>query len=572
MAVFFNGRLWISPAVMSQVNDQAMFNPNLDVGNILALVGASTRGSPNTPVMFGNPTDAVNYFGTGDLADAAGRCFDPSGDTVGPAKLMGIRVNPATQSTLALNDAAASAVIDLVSTDYGAYTKQIKVKVEAASVSGLKLTTQFGNAYFTQDNVFRNAFSIQYSGGQSTAVMTVSGTQVILQAPSGTPVATLDLSVLSTVQQLVDAINAVSSFSASVLDGNGSAPTLNGLDFVTSQDVKTALYTAVANLQAAVDWFNSAGEGFVTATRHTGAGKVPAAVAFTYLAGGSDGSITNTQWSNAFTVLQTQDIQWLTPLTSDASITAMGDAHCSFMSNVGRMERRQICGTALNTSDASAITAAKALNSDRSSLVHLGMWDYNPAGVLTLYPPYILAAMIAAAFSGVNPGTALTNKSLKIRGLERDLQNPVATDPLIQGGVLCVENTPKGYKVVKSITTWLTNRNYNRVEVSCGVALDFTCRNVREALADLKGAKGNNETLTQAVSRTDTVLSQLSKAEPLGPGVLAGDAANPPYKNITAKLVGDVIAVSFQASPVIPVNYITVTVFAVPFSGTAVAA
>ena len=176
---------------------------------------------------------------------------------------------------------------------------------------------------------------------------------------------------------------------------------------------------------------------------------------------------------------------------------------------------------------------------------------------------------MAGAFSGANPGTALTNKSLKVRGLERKLRNPTDTDKLILGGVLCVEDTPKGFRVVKSITTWLTNLNFNRVEVSCGVAVDFTQRSVREVLDELRGSKGTPALLSEAVSRTDSVLRRLSVAEPNGPGVLAGDATNPPFKNITATLEGDILRVEYQCSPVIPCNYITVVMHAVPYSGSA---
>ena len=42
---------------------------------------------------------------------------------------------------------------------------------------------------------------------------------------------------------------------------------------------------------------------------------------------------------------------------------------------------------------------------------------------------------------------------------------------------------------------------------------------------------------------------------------------NPPFKNIAAQLNGDVIGVQYQCSPVIPVNYVGVTVSAVPYSG-----
>jgi hypothetical protein len=149
------------------------------------------------------------------------------------------------------------------------------------------------------------------------------------------------------------------------------------------------------------------------------------------------------------------------------------------------------------------------------------------------------------------------------------VRNPTDTDQLINGGVLCVENTSTGYKVVQSISTWLVNDNYNRVEVSCGAALDFVARNVRNALDVLRGEKGSPIALSRAVSISDSTLRELARPEPQGPGVIVGDKVNPAYKNITASLEGDVLRVEFQCSPVIPINFIPVTIFAVPYSGSA---
>lgn len=569
MPVFFNGRLWVTPATMSVVDDSAMYNKNLSVGNVLAIIGRSEGGEPNTALRFGSAAEARAILKGGDLLTAVEKAFDPSAETVGPATVIAVRVNPATQSSLVLKSAAAADVITLKSTDYGLATNAIKVKVEAATTKGLKLTTQNGMDYYSADDVYRDAFSVVYTGGEATATITISGASVVLAAPAGSTVATIDLNSYPTVQQLVDRINVVAGFAAAVLDGNGEKPALNGLDYVTAQSVKTTAYTVTANLQAVVDWFNGAGEGFVTATREAGVGAVPAAVNWTYLAGGSDGTVTNTEWQAAYTTLQSEDVQWVVPLSSSSSIHAMNDTHCTYMSNVARMERRGIVGGASGATDDAAIAAAKAINSDRTSYVHLGYYDYNSAGTLVLREPYFLAALLAGSFSGVNPGTALTNKSIKVRGLERKLRNPTDTDKLINGGILCVEDTPRGYRVVKSITTWLTNANYNRVEISTGVAVDFVSRNVRNALDPLRGAKGNPQTLAQAIARTDSALRELARAEPQGPGVLAGDEENPAYKNITATLEGDVLRVEFQCSPVIPVNYIPVTIFAVPYSGTA---
>ena len=73
-----------------------------------------------------------------------------------------------------------------------------------------------------------------------------------------------------------------------------------------------------------------------------------------------------------------------------------------------------------------SLDLARNLNSSRTSLVHIGHYNYDTSGNMTLYPAYITAAMISGAFSGVNPGTPLTNKALKVRGLERELRNPCA--------------------------------------------------------------------------------------------------------------------------------------------------
>lgn len=571
MGVFYGGRLIISPTVASVVDDSGMANKNLTVGNVVALIGRSAGGQPNTALRFGTPSQAKATLISGDLLTAVEKAFDPSSETGGPSEVVVIRVNPAEQSALTLVDSDSANVIDLVSTDYGLRTNQIKVKVEAASSHGKKLTAQLGNDYYSQDNIFRDALTIQYTGAQASATLTIDNDTVTLAAPTGNTVATIDLNAYDTIQELVDFINSVTGFTSAVSDGNGEKPALNGLDSITAVDVKSAVYTVKADLQACVDWFNSTAEGFLDATRVTGAGKPPTNVAFTYLAGGTDGTVTNNEWSDAYTTLQMEDVQWVVPISSDPSIHAMNDTHCAFMSTVGKMERRSIVGTATGTSDAAAIAAALALNSDRTSLVHIGYYDYNAAGALTLYPAYMTAALLAGMFAGVNPGTPLTNKAIKVRGLERYVRNPTDTDQLIKGGVLCVEKTKKGFKVVQSITTWLVNTNYNRKEVSTGVCVDFVARNVRDAVDDLRGKKGTPITLNQAISRAESTLKELARPEPQGPEVITGTKENPPYKNLQGTLEGDVIRIQFECHPVIGVNYVLVTIFATAFSGSATA-
>lgn len=567
MPVFFNGRLWVSPATMSVVDDSAMFNKNASVGNVLAIIGKADGGKPFTALRFGSAQEARAVLRGGEGLKAVEKAFDPSSETFGPSEVVFVRVNPATQAALTIKDAANAGVIDLLTDGYGKFANNVKVKIESASVAGKKLTTQFGNDYYSADNVARNAFSVSYAGSETAATVTVEPTKVTLVAGSATT--EIDLNDFATVGQLVDRINATAGFSAAVLDGNSEKAALNGLDSAVALDVKAGSKTVTGHLQAIVDWLNSTGEGFITATRKSNVGTVPANLPFTYLTGGSDGVTTNAEWQSGFEALQTIDVQWVVPVSSSPSIHAMTDSHVAYMSNIARMERRAIVGAGTGMTEIGAVEAAKALNSDRTSYTHLGIYDYDDAGKLVLYPAYIAAALLAGAFSGVNPGTALTNRTLKIRGLERKLRNPTDTDVLINGGVLAIEDTPRGYKCVKSITTWLANANYNRVEVSVGVALDFVSRNVRNVLDDLRGRKGTPAILSEAVSRVDSILRTLAQPEPMGPGVIVGDKINPAYKSITASLEGDVLRVEFQCSPVIPVNYIPVVIHAVPYSGSA---
>ncbi|WP_431860134.1 hypothetical protein [Azospirillum sp.] len=565
--LFFNGRLWTTPATMSVIDDSAMAPKGLTVGNLVAYIGKAAGGRPNAILKFGSPAEAVAVLKSGELLAAVVKAFDPSPETNAPSTVIAIRVGQATQAALTLKDAGNAAVINLVSDDYGLGANQIKVKVESGSVKGKKLSTMVGNGYFSQDNIARDAFTVRYTGAGAAASITVTTAAVTLSV-DGTDTA-LDLTSFPTVGELVDRINAVAGFTASAVVGSEEAPSLAGLDFVTAQDVKAAAFTVTANLQAIVDWLNGVGEGYVSATRATGAGSLPANIDWTYLSGAVDPTPTVGDWTDAFTTLQKADVQWVVPLTSNAAMHAAADAHCAYMSNIARQERRCLVGAATGTGIAGAPALAKALNSDRTSLVVQGYYDYDAKGKLVLLPPYMTAAVIAAAFAGSNPGTPLTNKALKLRGLEFNPRNPTDTDDLIMAGVLCLEETPQGFKVVRSISTWLINDNYNRVEVSTGVAADFVVRNVRQALDILRGQKGTPRVLARAVSIAETTLRELARPEPQGPGVIVGDAKSPAYRNITATLEGDVLRVDYECSPVIPVNFIPNSVYLVPYSGSA---
>jgi hypothetical protein len=580
MSYFFNGREWITPATMSAVNDSALAPTNANVGNTACYLGESAGGQPGVVLSFGSPEEAQATLISGELLTAAMKAFSASDETGGPAQVDVIRVNPATQSALTLLDTNAAPAVTIKSADWGAYTAQIKLTVEEASGGvGYAATASYGTASYSADNLTANPFDIQYTGAQTAATMSITPTTLTLTA-GGTTVATIELATYPTVGQLVDYINTLPGFEADVNGGAINAPTLNGLDAVTAVSVIPGTsgepIQVTANLNQLMNWLNSVAplsQPLLTATYAAGFSGLPVAhIPFTYLSGGSDGITTPASYDSALGVLQTNDVQWITPIIAEPDVWAMVDAHVQYMSTVGGMERRAIVGPDIGTTDVEAIAMAFNLNSDRTSLVHLGYYDYDLTGVLVglqLYPPYLTAAALSGAFSGVSPGTALTNKAMAFSGLERLLNVPTDTDPLITGGVIPLAKQTTGYMVIQSVSTWLVNKNYDKVEQSVGWALDYTCRTTREVLDPLRGQKITPILLGRAVTLTESNLKALAVPDPQGPGVLAGDADNPPYQNITASAVGTAVAVSFQCSPVLPANYVSVTVYAVPFSGTA---
>jgi hypothetical protein len=575
---FFNGRLYTTPTVVSAVNDTAEIPVGNTVGNVLAIIGLSDGGQPDVPLPFSNPVDAEAVLLSGELLVAVQKAFAPSSDTDAPGTVIAMRVGQATQASLTLQDGSGNNVITLTSKEYGLVANQVRVSVEAGSVTGLLVTLANGAGagaqYYEQDNLARTALSVQYTGSQATATIAVTNSTVTLSAPSGTVVATLALANFQTVAALANGIASTPGFTATVIPGTENTPALNGLDTLAAAPCKTSPVNVTANLQAVIDWINSPQQSFATAVRVANAGAPPAVTAsgFLYLTGGTYPAPTNLDWTNALNTLQASDVQWIVPLTSAPAIWAAADAHVQYMSQAGQKERRAFVGGAIGTTIAEAEAVPLTINSDRTAYVPTGYYDYDAAGVLTLYEPYMTAACIAAGFAGLSPGDTMTNKSLKVVGLEWSPNNPTDTDPMIQSGVLAVESTTTGFMVVRAISTWLQTNAYNRVEVSCGAATDYMIRTVRTALAVLKGSRGDPLVLGRAISITETALKGLAVPPPQGPGAIVGDATSPAFQNIVASLSGDIVQVSWQASPVIPVNFIGCTVSIQPYSGTATAA
>jgi len=210
------------------------------------------------------------------------------------------------------------------------------------------------------------------------------------------------------------------------------------------------------------------------------------------------------------------------------------------------------------------IAYAMQLNTDRMCYVGPGFTGYDENGILTTYNGAIAAALVAGMAAGVDVAEPLTHKSIKVVGLEYNFKWS-DLDRLLEAGVLPLSYDPgHGYRVEQSISTWLRNDKYNRRELSVGRTVDYVARQVRDRLeTDFVGTKGTMTTLISIKNATISVLNACYKL-----GLLAGNAANPPFKNVQVTLDGDTAYVEFEASPVIPINYIPITIHLTVFTTT----
>ncbi|EFO7976615.1 hypothetical protein HO291_003471 [Salmonella enterica] len=606
MSVFFNGQLLETPTTASAVNDDAMLNQNLSVGNAVVYIGESDGGEDHKLYSFGNPDEALKVLASGELCAAVTAAFSPSEETGSPQTVHAIRVNPYNPATLTI-PLAVRGVIDTKKAVFGTLVGLLntrddlttRVKFEAGTADPSYITVTASGKRNGQDwtysavdvteprivvEVLEN--NCAWQGGANLCSVTTDMDDTNLQAEVD-----MYASSYATLGEVADVANGVTNHAGkkvvniTFVDDADRALPMSVLDDLTVSTVPTTSIPSPApktrglpwNGWSIKTWFDTYLAEIVRLDLDETADGVlyrnhgPQVADFKYLVRPKDPLTLPTHWTEALSMLQTVDVQWVHAVTGDEAVHAAVKAHVDVCSNVLRRERRAICGTPSGTTDDDAIKRAKSLNSKRVSLVHIGHYAYNAAGKLALRPPYMTAGLVAAAFAGVNPGTPLTNKTLNVLGLERDLRNPTDTDKLLKGGVLPIENTETGYKVTQSITTWLVDSKYNNREQSCGVAVDFAIRNVRQAVDPLRGSKQTPILLSRAVSLTKGALTELSRPEPQGPAVLVGDENSPAWRNVTATIAGDVLRIQFEASPVIPNNYILVTMYAVPYSGSATA-
>jgi len=359
----------------------------------------------------------------------------------------------------------------------------------------------------------------------------------------------------TTVQKTVDRINASAAFTANALVSNPTTFLMTSADYAAAVSI-LATGSFYADTFAFIESIND-GSQYITAARSTGGSLRPANTsAALYLTGGIEGAVTITQWQEAFSLLRKRRVNIIVPLTNDPAVHALLLSH--LVERAGRLRSEANGYVGLGTGVASEtysniVSQIQTLQSRHLSFLSQEVKRSDPAdGVATWYPPHMLAAIAAGMQAGSAIGEPLTRKKPLAIDIRNDSSWSVEDDveDLIDRGLMMAENVDEvGVRFIRSITGHLADDNVVFTEMSANEACNKAVYDLRARLELKIGQKGAIGSAAALKSIASGVLG-----EQIDDGTLVA------WRALQVEQVGDVFPISVEIAPVLPINFIPVTV------------
>ncbi len=576
--IYFKGRGIVRPGVYASVNADAMVPNRLSPANTIGAVGICAGGQPNTALRVSSLSEAVKLLRSGDLETAAELMYDPSPDMPGAGDVVFVRVSSST-TPVAQSTHNIGTQINQSSRDYGNHTNFIRCKMEdgsaAAPYKKFTVQHQMDDVQEVLDN-FGQLFTIHYIGSSAHARLTIdpvtAKTALVEVSADGTTWTTLisvplDTDPNNVLGNLITTLNACPDLSCTADKYVDQTMTSLLMDPVSQEDILTSPYVHLSSVGPLLYWENNISQ-LISGT----AGSAPSGnmsnFGWTYFTGGSDGAApSNNDWATAISVLENESDVAIVYLASPTEAVHLeGAAHVDAMCDITEgKERRLVVGGALNESVDAVTTRAIDLSDKNVMLAYPGIKRVNlSTGNLDTLAPYFLAACYAGMTGGSGPEIPLTNKTLKVQGLEKTLTN---TDivTLLNGGVApaVFDRDDSVYRCVQSLTTYLTDANVIYRKWS-GMGIKYYLQQqARNVAKPYVGQVASTLTMTNIKMAVASLLQALTVTAANPDGILTDGIVNgvvmPSYTNLVVNFDGfDWVSISFDALPVGEIAYITI--------------
>lgn len=370
---------------------------------------------------------ALNVFGGGDLYYGAEFYLTPSKDDRfnRPSQANCIVVNKMTQAETTLT-ASAVDIIDLAWNKWGTDGNMAAVKSSSGTNKGKLIEVTYkGDSVLDQDDVILDLMSIRYTGAGSAATMTINATTLTTTCTgASSDNLSITLANYTDMGSLINYINNQPNYTC-LLTGKSDEKT-NVFDAVTAQDIKTATYSCIGQVEAIIRILNSTDN--ITAVLHTGSPRtIPDNMSeFKYFTGGTVSAATTQNWTDALEKLETYTLNNIIVMSASETIHLLVQDHVSRMNDVKKKMYRQAGfgsgGSVITKSQ--RIAEMKALNSAyiEYCVSSFKRYDYVNGVADVEFAPYYLYPMISGLRYANNVGMDVVFKYLNVLSTPEILQ------------------------------------------------------------------------------------------------------------------------------------------------------
>jgi hypothetical protein len=427
--------------------------------NNVVLVGEAKGGDPYVLTYLHDFAKAQILLKGGKLLDGISLALNPGGG-LKPQQIGVMRANSALKASRLFYQ-GIDPVWKMEAASSGTLGNSIKAMFEVGTSVGHKISIQdgAGNA-LVFDDIQMPQFNIVYSGAGTTSTITVTWEKITLTVDA---VSTdISFSDFADIGSLVTYLENLDDYSCTLLSSNPSALLIYNdafgiFDYASSVDLMAPGPTGVNINSDIIQIMETVNLSQTLVTLEfdpsfTG-NRMMADVDtnWMYLTGGSNGTLSASEWAAALTELEKEDVQILVPLSDDLGVRQMFKEHCEKMNSMtGKNERQAIGGGAYGESRLDAMNAAISLNSPNFMNVHVNCDAYNSLGQLVHLPSYMIAAMIAGVAAAVDFNEPLTWKILNIITLHSNYTRDEYEELLSKGVCpITIDNDFTGSKVIK---------------------------------------------------------------------------------------------------------------------------
>lgn len=533
-------------------SDNVASPSGVSAGNHVVM-GKSDGGEPGKLLVFSSLSEARDVLKGGELLKAVSHAFNPS-PAYTPQKVYAMRVNTGTQSSIELST-GMTPVLRLKSKDFGSHANQLKVWIQSGTKSGKKITVAMKDEEFVCDNVGQNAITVEYSGAHDSATVAVTETGITLTGGDGEELV-VNFADYETVADVVRRINDSAVYVATVADGSDLLASA-ALDTLSSASIKDASHTLTANLFAVSSVLEACpliGHlEFIGGTTKTAPDNTSS---FTYFTGGTAGEYTVTQWMEALSKLEANDIQIISTPSTDSAVQTLIANHCIAMNGTeARKERTCILGAPLDEADDAAITKAKGFNSKFVSYVIDSATVADPiTGATEKINGAMLAVKLAAIESAMAVNEPITNKTLSVLGFSKHRSIANMGD-LIKAGIITCNPSPDNpaeYVCIRAVTTYQGTGDLISCERSMVREDLYMNRDLRSKFR-LGVGRPNNP----SISAIEQTLKDAARAWATNGYIIPKGSDN--VWNIRVRISGDKVILSFSRYLTAPRNFVFIT-------------